>query len=175
MKGLPEERAIRLAQYIIEQEATVRQAAAQFGISKSTVHTDVSKWNRNGKRAGLQARPLSIAPDVGECRIYGRFCTRLFYPAAGRHRMKQTGKEGQVVWRKSLSTIQTRRRRACGPSPFWWRRPRCAAHGRSSHVLHNGEDPCRSLLPRLDGKGGSAPESAQPKAIFRGIRGKAGL
>lgn len=45
MKGLPEERAIRLAQYIIEQEATVRQAAAQFGISKSTVHTDASKWN----------------------------------------------------------------------------------------------------------------------------------
>ena len=43
MKGLPEERAIRLAQYIIEKEATVRQAAAQFGISKSTVHKDVSE------------------------------------------------------------------------------------------------------------------------------------
>ena len=41
MKGLPEERAIRLAQYIIEKEATVRQAAAQFGISKSTVHIEV--------------------------------------------------------------------------------------------------------------------------------------
>lgn len=48
VKGLPEERAIRLAQYIIEQEATVRQAAAQFGISKSTVHTDDGK--RNGKK-----------------------------------------------------------------------------------------------------------------------------
>lgn len=45
MKGLPEERAIRLAQYIIEQEATVRQAAAQFGISKSTVHMDDGKRN----------------------------------------------------------------------------------------------------------------------------------
>ena len=42
MKGLPEERAVRLAQYIIEQEATVRQAAAQFGISKSTVHKDIT-------------------------------------------------------------------------------------------------------------------------------------
>lgn len=40
MKGLPEERAIMLAQYIIEEEATVRQAAARFGISKSTVHKD---------------------------------------------------------------------------------------------------------------------------------------
>ena len=47
MKGLPEERAIRLAQYIIEQEATVRQAAAQFGISKSTVHTEDGLWNVN--------------------------------------------------------------------------------------------------------------------------------
>lgn len=47
MKGLPEERAIRLAQYIIEQEATVRQAAAQFGISKSTVHTEDGIRNAN--------------------------------------------------------------------------------------------------------------------------------
>lgn len=46
MKGLPEERAIRLAQYIIEQEATVRQAAAQFGISKSTVHKEERLWNK---------------------------------------------------------------------------------------------------------------------------------
>lgn len=30
-----------LAQYIIEQRATVRAAAKQFGISKSTVHTEV--------------------------------------------------------------------------------------------------------------------------------------
>ena len=40
MKGLPEERAVKLAQYIIEQDATVRQAAKKFVISKSTVHKD---------------------------------------------------------------------------------------------------------------------------------------
>ena len=40
MKGLPEERAVRLAQYIIEKDATVRQAAKGFAISKSTVHKD---------------------------------------------------------------------------------------------------------------------------------------
>lgn len=49
VKGLPEERAIRLAQYIIEQEATVRQAAAQFGISKSTVHTEDGVRNKTVK------------------------------------------------------------------------------------------------------------------------------
>ena len=36
VKGLPEERAVKLAQYIIEQDATVRQAAKKFVISKST-------------------------------------------------------------------------------------------------------------------------------------------
>ena len=43
MKGLPEERAVMLAQYIIEEGATVRQAASRFGISKSTVHMDIAK------------------------------------------------------------------------------------------------------------------------------------
>ena len=43
MKGNMEERAARLAQYIIEQEATVRAAARQFGVSKSTVHKDVTQ------------------------------------------------------------------------------------------------------------------------------------
>ena len=37
MKGNIEERACRLALYIIENRATVRAAARQFGISKSTV------------------------------------------------------------------------------------------------------------------------------------------
>ena len=43
MKGDPEERAVMLALYITEHNATVRSAAARFGISKSTVHTDVIK------------------------------------------------------------------------------------------------------------------------------------
>lgn len=40
MKGNMEERAERLALYIIENRTTVRAAAAKFGISKSTVHKD---------------------------------------------------------------------------------------------------------------------------------------
>lgn len=39
MKGYIEERAIELANYIIEEKTTVRAAAKKFGISKSTVHT----------------------------------------------------------------------------------------------------------------------------------------
>lgn len=43
MKGNIEERAEALAQYIIESGATVRAAAAKFGLSKSTVHKDISE------------------------------------------------------------------------------------------------------------------------------------
>lgn len=43
MKGLPEERAVMLAEYIIQNNATVRCAAKAFGISKSTVHKDVTQ------------------------------------------------------------------------------------------------------------------------------------
>ena len=44
MKGVSiEERAIHLAQYIIDSKDTVRGTAKKFGISKSTVHKDVSE------------------------------------------------------------------------------------------------------------------------------------
>ncbi|MDO5602277.1 MAG: sporulation transcriptional regulator SpoIIID [Oscillospiraceae bacterium] len=42
MKGNPEERAIQLGEYIKETGATVRAAAKAFGISKSTVHKDIT-------------------------------------------------------------------------------------------------------------------------------------
>ena len=45
MKKYIEERAVEVASYIIENNATVRQAAKQFGISKSTVHADVTIRN----------------------------------------------------------------------------------------------------------------------------------
>ena len=52
-----EERAIRLAHYIIDSKDTVRGAAKKFGISKSTVHTDVTL--KNGLKSG-QVIPESI-------------------------------------------------------------------------------------------------------------------
>ena len=58
MKGVSiEERAIELAQYIIDSKDTVRGAAKKFGISKSTVHTEVTLWN--GLKIG-QVIPESI-------------------------------------------------------------------------------------------------------------------
>ena len=43
MKDYIEERAVEIANYIIENGATVRQTAKQFRISKSTVHKDVTE------------------------------------------------------------------------------------------------------------------------------------
>ena len=52
-----EERAINLAHYIIDSKDTVRGTAKKFGISKSTVHKDVTQ--KNGKKNG-QVVPESI-------------------------------------------------------------------------------------------------------------------
>ena len=41
VKDYIEERAVEIADYIIETKATVRQTAKKFGISKSTVHKDM--------------------------------------------------------------------------------------------------------------------------------------
>ena len=43
MKTYIEERAMEIARYIIDNNTTVRQAAKHFGISKSTVHKDVTE------------------------------------------------------------------------------------------------------------------------------------
>ncbi len=43
MKGIVEQRAIELAEYIVKNKTTVRAAAKRFGVSKSTVHMDVSE------------------------------------------------------------------------------------------------------------------------------------
>ena len=39
MKAYIEERAVKVASFIIDSNATVRETAKKFGISKSTVHT----------------------------------------------------------------------------------------------------------------------------------------
>lgn len=43
MKEYIEERAVAIANYIIDHNATVRQTAKKFGISKSTVHKDITE------------------------------------------------------------------------------------------------------------------------------------
>ncbi len=43
MRGDPDERAVLLGEYIVETGTTVRDAAKRFGLSKSTVHKDITE------------------------------------------------------------------------------------------------------------------------------------
>ncbi len=79
MKGNMEERAQRLALYIIENRATVRAAAQKFGISKSTVHKDLAE------RLPVFNRPLYLQvkqvldENKAERHIRGGIATRKKY------------------------------------------------------------------------------------------------
>ena len=50
MKEQSETRAVILGEYIVRQKATVRAAAEWFGVSKSTVHKDVSERLEQNKQ-----------------------------------------------------------------------------------------------------------------------------
>ena len=77
-----EERAVRLAEYITENRATVRAAAKKFGVSKSTVHKDIT--------ARLEAVDPALFAEVrqllelnkAERHIRGGLATRRKYQAA---------------------------------------------------------------------------------------------
>ena len=60
MKDYIEERAVAVAEYIIEKNATVRQAAKKFGISKSTVHKDCTDRLRQINPALAKEERLAI-------------------------------------------------------------------------------------------------------------------
>lgn len=79
VKGNMEDRAERLALYIIENRATVRAAAAKFGISKSTVHKDLAErlplFNRS---LYLQAKQV-LEANKAERHIRGGIATRRKY------------------------------------------------------------------------------------------------
>ena len=74
-----EERACDLALYIIEHQATVRSAAKQFGISKSTVHKDLSQRLPAFNRAlYLQVKEV-LDLNKAERHIRGGIATRRNY------------------------------------------------------------------------------------------------
>ena len=80
MKGISiDERAIELAHYIIDSKDTVRGAAKKFGISKSTVHKDVSE--RLKKINPILAREVRIILDENKAErdIRGGMATKLKY------------------------------------------------------------------------------------------------
>ena len=80
MKGISiDERAIELAHYIIDSKDTVRGAAKKFGISKSTVHKDVTeRLEMINKTLARQARKV-LDINKSERHIRGGLATKEKY------------------------------------------------------------------------------------------------
>ncbi|MDD5795622.1 MAG: sporulation transcriptional regulator SpoIIID [Oscillospiraceae bacterium] len=79
MKGIVEERAVELGEYIIESKATVRSAAKKFGISKSTVHKDITeRLKRINPALAREARKV-LDVNKSERHIRGGMATREKY------------------------------------------------------------------------------------------------
>ena len=74
-----EERAIKLAHYIIESKDTVRGAAKKFGISKSTVHKDVSERLKKIDRGLAKEVRKILDENKAERHIRGGMATKLKY------------------------------------------------------------------------------------------------
>ena len=79
MRDYIEERAVEIGKYIVDYHATVRQTAKQFGISKSTVHKDVSE--RLVEINPVLAREARVILDINksERHIRGGLATREKY------------------------------------------------------------------------------------------------
>ena len=79
MKEYIEERAVAIANYIIDHNATVRQTARKFGISKSTVHKDVTDRLENINPSLAARARIVLDVNKSERHIRGGLATREKY------------------------------------------------------------------------------------------------
>ena len=79
MKGIVEERAAELGSYIINKNATVRMAAKEFHISKSTVHKDVTERLKKYDPSLYGKVSKVLAKNKSERHIRGGIATRRKY------------------------------------------------------------------------------------------------
>ena len=77
-----EERACQLALYLIENRATVRAAAGKFGVSKSTVHKDLSERLPLYDRALYTQVKAVLEENKAQRHIRGGMATRRKYRGA---------------------------------------------------------------------------------------------
>ena len=89
MKGYIEERAVNIANYIIEENATVRQTAKKFGISKSTVHKDVTERLEHINPSLATRARVVLDINKSERHIRGGLATKEKY----QHRLQICSKE----------------------------------------------------------------------------------
>lgn len=74
-----DDRATKLGEYIVENQATVRCAAKQFGVSKSTVHKDVSQRLKYIDRGLYRDVKNVLAVNKAQRHIRGGMATKKKY------------------------------------------------------------------------------------------------
>ena len=79
VKDYIEERVISIANYIIEHGTTVRQTAKDFGVSKSTVHKDVTERLENMKPSLAKEVRRVLDVNKSERHIRGGMATKEKY------------------------------------------------------------------------------------------------
>lgn len=79
VKSMLKERAITLGEYIIENNATVRGAAVEFNVSKSTVHKDVAQRLKNLDPELYREVKMVLDTNKKERHIRGGLATRRKY------------------------------------------------------------------------------------------------
>lgn len=83
MRGISiEERAVKLAHYIIDTKETVRSIAKTYGISKSTVHKDLTeRLEKINPALAMEVREI-LDENKAERHIRGGMATKLKYSKA---------------------------------------------------------------------------------------------
>lgn len=83
MRGISiEERAVKLAHYIIDTKETVRSIAKTYGISKSTVHKDLTeRLEKINPALAIEVREI-LDENKAERHIRGGMATKLKYSKA---------------------------------------------------------------------------------------------
>ena len=74
-----EERSVELAHYIVESKDTVRGAAKKFGVSKSTVHKDVSERLKKINPSLAKELRVVLYENKAERHIRGGMATKRKY------------------------------------------------------------------------------------------------
>lgn len=79
MKDYIEERVLEVAKYIIDSKATIRKTAKMFGVSKSTVHKDITeRLPKINPQVAKEAREI-LEVNKAERHIRGGKATKMKY------------------------------------------------------------------------------------------------
>lgn len=121
-----ERRARACAQYILDTGCTVRACAAHFGVSKSTVHKDVTERLRGVDRASWRAVRQVLDKNLAERHLRGGDATRRKYgrapagtgkPPAGTGRPPATAENAGDAAPVTRRPQQTRAQHVVGKAP----------------------------------------------------------